>query len=371
MLVVVVVASVVGFVVNALHGKGSRDVAAPTAPPPTAASATSSAPRFPDVIARSGDELVVVTAQDFHAFATLPFRATDVWVATVPAFSPGEWLVHVFGLAGGNAFRLEIGPAETLRDDLGPASAVLDARESPVLVHAGDPVTVSGPYGSGASSLPAGWQPAGFETSDYAGILVRAADSVGNVEIASWSPGGGPQVLATSGWLLGVTDGGQAIWLAPSCVSGPRCVLFFGDIGGLHPESGVQAPAGMRFVPGPVAYGSGGYLAVTAKRVAGPSAGESVLVLVDPWRGTARVIPGSDGVASTAGMFWADGHDLAFVTDDAAPGVRLAFFNAATNSTSRVGPRLPSGVRLLTAYGATSSVQPANSPPMGGVTLRP
>lgn len=352
--VVVLVAIVVAFLVRMADG-GSHDAALPpdisSAVPP--ASTVSVARGFPDIIARSGDALFRVTPADVTQIGTLPFQATDVWVTTAGGFSPGESSVRVFGVAGGNAFRLEIGPAGTSRDDLGPASAVLLADEAPVLVRDGEQVTVSDPQSREAATLPSGWRPAGFENLGYAGILTREVDVAGDVDIASWSPGGDPQVLG-SGLLLGVTDGGQAVWLDSSCPAGPGCVLFFGDIGGLHPRNGVHPPSGVQFSRSAIAYSTGSYLAVAAVRAADST---PALVIVDPWRGTARVVPDSRGVDVAAGFLWADSHDLAFVADDPAGGERLAFYDVDADSTTTFGPRLTGGSKLLTAYGSTDSAR--------------
>lgn len=357
--VVVLVAIGVAFLVRMADG-GSHDAALPPAmsSPGPPASTVSVARGFPDIITRSGDALFRVTPVDATQIGTLPFQATDVWVTTASGFSADESSVHVFGVAGGNAFRLEIGPTGTSRDDLGPASAVLLADEAPVLVSDGARVTVSDPQSREAATLPSGWQPAGFENLGYAGILTRDARAAGvvaagSVEIASWSPGGDPQVLG-SGRLLGVTDGGQAVWLDSSCPAGPGCALFFGDIGGLHPRGGVHAPGGVQFSPSPIAYGTGSYLAVAAVRT---SDSTPVMVVVDPWRGTARVVPDSQGVDAEAGFVWADGHDLAFVVDDPVRGERLAFYDVDSGSTTAFGPRLTTGSKLLTAYGAADSAQ--------------
>ncbi len=352
--VVVLVAIVVAFLVRMADGS-SHDAALPPtmSSPGPPASTVSVARGFPNIIARSGDALFRVTPAYVTQIGTLPFQATDVWVTTAGGFSPGESSVRVFGVAGGNAFRLEIGPTGTSRDDLGPASGVLLADEAPVLVSDGERVTVSDPQSREAATLPAGWQPAGFENLGYAGILTRDVDAAGEVDIASWSPGGDPQVLG-SGLLLGVTDGGQAVWLDASCPAGPGCALFFGDIGGLHPRGGVRAPSGVQFSRSPIAYGTGSYLVVAAVRTGDSTA---ALVVVDPWRGTARVVPDSQGVDVGAGFLWADSHDLAFVIEDPVGGERLAFYDVDSDATTAFGPRLTKGSKLLTAYGATDSVR--------------
>jgi hypothetical protein len=362
--VLVVLALVAALAVNALRHKGSSGVAAPpssSGPSTVAPTPTSVVPvAGPGIVLRVGDSIEEAVDNVLVPRGELPAGATDVWattLATGPANSvPSTDVIHVFGLADGVAFQQDIGSASTEGTELGPASGVLQTQEYPVLVHDGDPVTVGAP--GARVPLPTGWKPGRFENLGYAGLLLKPADQAGNVEIASWSRGGTPHPLTKAGRLLGVTDGGQAIWLDPSCPDGPGCVLFFGDLAGLHPRYGLQAPNGTVFAPEPAAIGAGGYSAAVADRVWPPgTAGNGpVLVLVKPWQDTAVIMPGSEGVTPTAGMFWIDGKHLVFVGGDS----RLMLYDADANVSRPFGPVLPDGARLLTAFGST-----------GGVTVLP
>ncbi len=285
---------------------------------------------------------------------TLPPGATDISATTLstePFVPDVAGTIHVFGLDKGRAFRQDIASSTSAFVYLGAASAVLRTQEYAVLVHDGDPVVV------GDTPLPAGWQPGRFENLGYAGLLLKPADSAGNVEIASWVPGSSPQQITHAGRLLGMSDGAQAMWLDPSCPDGPRCRLYFSDLGGIHPQAGLPAPAGTRFIDSPASLGDGGYHAA----VAVDGHGLPVLVLVTPWQGTAQVIDGSAGVVTSSGMFWRDGTHLIFVVRDATSGaLRLAEFDVLSGVVTRFGPALPDGASLLTAVGAT-----------GGVTVLP
>lgn len=367
--------------VTSVHHKGSDQVgpapssAAPSSPMPTT-TATPARALFPDIVVRIGDQLADVSDDGLRQTAQLPAGAVDVWATTLPTSKvtkSGAWasiaasghVVHVFGVHDGQAFREDVAPRDWARDDIGTADAVLQTQEYPVLVRSGAPanaaVTVGTPGGSPVA-IPVGWRPARFETLGFAGLLMRPIDGLGNVEIASWSPGGTPQPLTTGGRLIGVTDGGQAIWLDSHCAGGPDCRLFFGDIGGLHPGDGLPAPAGTRFVAQPAAFGGGGYLAALAVAsgadVATAAPAASVVVLVQPWLGTTAVIAGSSGVVASAGMFWCSGTQLVFVADSSLTGgvPRLVRYDVGTGSSEPFGPALPAGVQLLTSYGSTSGV---------------
>jgi hypothetical protein len=350
-----------GLIVNSVSGKRSHGAAMPSnqaTASPSAPSASALTPDVPDVVVRIGDGLDEVSGDQLFAIGDLPTGATDVWATTLSVDqAPNDsGTVHIFGLHDGRAFRQDIRRFSTAvtKEDLGAASAVLQTQEYPVLVHDGDPVTVGAP--GSRIPLPAGWKPARFENLGYAGLLIKPADAQGNVEIASWSPDGTPQPLTTSGRLLGVTDGGQAMWLDPTCPSGPQCALFFGDVGGLHPDYGIYAPAGTQYTTDAAAFGPGGYLAAVAARTSGAG---PTLVLVEPWQDTAVIMPGSEGVEPAAGMFWVDGKRLVFVADQ-GQGPRLMLYDVDANVSRPFGPALPDGVRLLTAFGSA-----------GGVTVLP
>ncbi|MGH8891255.1 MAG: hypothetical protein ACRDV3_16025, partial [Acidothermaceae bacterium] len=191
---------------------------------------------------------------------------------------------------------------------------------------------------------------------------------LGDVEIATWAPGGTPQPLTQSGRLVGVTDGGQAMWLDRSCPAGVRCVLYFGDSGGVVPTYGIQAPIGTQYTPQRAAFGGSGYLAAVATYTGTAAEGSAVLVLVDPYDGSAKIMAGTDGVVASAGMFWANGHSLVFVADSAegadgadgeATGAtpRLMRYDVDTGTSQLFGPAaLPEGVQLLTSFGSTDDV---------------
>lgn len=317
---------------------------------------TPSAIAGPKVVLRVGDEIAVAVDNRLVVRDKLPSGATSVWATTLATDSstpdPNADVIHLFGLAGGRAFRQDIGPTSSASTDLGAATAVLQTQEYPVLVHDGDPVVVDN------TELPAGWRPGQFENLGYSGMLLKPVDAAGNVEIASWSPGGIPHPVTKSGRLLGVSDAGQAMWLDPTCPDGPRCALYFGDIGGLHPQGGVQAPTGTRFVDSPASLGGGGYLAAAGVG----RQGEPILLLVSPWEGTAAVIGGSVGVVTSSGMFWRDGTHLIFAASNVATGgdVRLMEFDVNRGTVTPFGPPLPNGTQLLTAFGST-----------GGVTVLP
>ena len=354
--VLVVLALVAILAVNSLRHKGSSGAAASPSssaqhgvtPTPTPTADVTG----PDVVLRVGDTIYELVDNLLVQRDQLPAGATDVWATTLATnssdTSANSHVIHVFGLHAGVAFQQDIGPTSSSLADLGPADRVLQTQEYPVLVHDGDPVTVGAP--GSRVPLPSGWQAGRFENLGYAGLIVKPADQGGTVEIASWSPGGTPQPLTASGRLLGVTDGGQAIWLDPSCPDGPRCALFFGDIGGVHPKDGFRAPGDARFT-GPVALGSGGYLAATATRGA-----TSVLLLVEPWQGTVAIMPGSEGVVAHAGLFWVDGKHLVFVGGDDPLRPRLMLYDVDANVSRPFGQPLPDGVRLLTAFGSTGGV---------------
>jgi hypothetical protein len=355
--VVLVLGLVVALAVNSLRHKGSSGAAAPpSSSAPSIATPTPTAQNAgPDIVLRIGDGLDEVVGGQLIAIGDLPVGTGNVWATTLSetGSAASDQTLHVLGVHDGRAFRADLprfGRASF--EDLGAADQVLQTQEYPVLVHLGDPVTVGAP---GANvPLPAGWTAGRFENLGYAGLLLRSADDVGNVEIASWSPGGIPHPLTRAGRLLGITDGGQAMWLDPTCPGGPRCALFFGDLGGLHPGYGLQAPNGTEFTPEPAALGGGGYLAATATTGA-----NSVLILVEPWRDTAVIMPDSEGVVPSAGMFWLDGEHLVFVAGR-PEGLRLMLYDARANTSRPFGPSLPDDVRLLTAYGST-----------GGVTVLP
>jgi hypothetical protein len=353
----VAVAVGVALIVNSMSGKGSHGSALPSNPrtgSPSAPAASAGAPNVPDIVARIGDGLDEVSDDQLSAIGDLPVGATDVWATTLSVDQePNDGsTVHIFGLHDGRAFRQDVRRFSTAvtRQDLGAASAVLQTQEYPVLVHDGNPVTVGAP--GSRIPLPAGWKPGRFENLGYAGLLLKPADARGNVEIALWSPDGTPQPLTTSGRLLGVSDGGQAIWLDPTCPGGPRCALFFGDVGGVHPSYGLQAPAGTQYTADPAAFGPAGYLAAVGTRAGGAG---STLVLAEPWQATAVILPGSDGVVPAAGMFWADGTRLVFVADQDHV-LRLMIYDVDANVSQPFGPVLPAGVRLLTAFGSTGGV---------------
>lgn len=374
--VVLALALVAALAVNSLRHKGSSDATPSPSPPPSSSSPVPQptvAPTpitpigGPKVVLRVGDEIVVAVDNLLVARDKLPAGTTSIWATTLDADSsipdPNANVIHLFGLNSGRAFQQDIGPTSSGFTDLGPATAVLQTQEYPVLVHDGDPVKVGSPViapdlGMAGAELPAGWSPGQFENLGYSGLLIKPVDATGNVEIASWSPGGIPHPVTKSGQLLGVSDAGQAMWLDPSCPDGSHCVLYFGDIGGIHPEGGVPAPAGARFVDSPASLGGGGYLAA----VATGRQGEPVLVLVSPWQGTAAMIDGSVGVVTTAGMFWHDGTHLIFAADNAATGgtLRLMEFDVNRLTVRPFGPPLPRDARLLTAFGST-----------GGVTVLP
>jgi hypothetical protein len=358
----VVLALVAALAVNSLRHKGSSGAAAPpssSAPPGIAPTPTPVPFTGPDVVLRVGDDVYEAVDNLLIHRDQLPAGATDVWATTL-ATNPSNAaansrVIHVFGLADGVAFKQDIGSTSTGISELGQASDVLQTQEYPVLVHDGDPVTVGTP--GARVSLPAGWQPGRFENLGYAGLIVKPVDQVGNVEIASWSPSGTPQTLTKAGRVLDITDGGQAIWLDPSCPDGPRCALYFGDAGGLHPPYGLQAPSGTEFTPEPAALGGGGYLAAVAERNwPSGSASRLVLAVVEPWRATAVIMPGTEGVVSSAGMFWVDGKHLVFVGGADPQHPRLMLYDVDANVAQPFGPTLPDGVRLLTAFGSTGGV---------------
>jgi hypothetical protein len=374
---VVVTTAIVSLLLRQSHSPRPNDSALPTAQPapsragsPSAGASSQAAARdapLPDLVLVVGAKLDELTPDgDLRTLADLPAGATDVWATTLPvspAPAPGAdagHVVHVFGVASGRAFREDVGPDGVRRTDLGAASAMLQTQEYPVLVYEGQPVAVGDPGGARVA-LPAGWRPGRFETLGFAGILIRPTGVPGDVEIASWGPGGTPQPLATDAKLLAVTDGGQAIWLAPSCPDGPRCVLYFGDIGGVHPSYGMQAPPGTRYVVAPAAYGSGSYVAAVAERAGPPAdvAGAGLLVLVEPWQASATIVAGSDGVAASAGMFWPDGRHLVFAAHTAG-GLHLQRYDIDTGRSRAFGPVLPEAAHLLTAFGS-----------VGGVTVQP
>lgn len=315
-----------------------------------------------DIVLRVGDEIYEAVGNRLILRDQLPSGATDVWATTLAvkpsdasAHSPA---IHVFGVHDGVAFQQDIGATSSLLVTLGPANRMLQMVQYPLLVHDGDPVTVGAVGGSAA--LPGGWLAGHFENL-YAGVLVRPTDHSGVVEIAVWSAAGAPQPLTTAGKLLGVTNDDQAIWLDPSCPDGPSCALHVGGIGGLHPQGGFRAPAGTRYTDGPAALGYGGYVAAVATTGA-----TSVLIRVESWAATGDpvIIPGSEGVLPSAGMFWLDGKHLVFVSGDPPgqgdPRPRLMLYDVDTNVIRPFGPTLPSGIRLLTAFGSA-----------GGVTVLP
>jgi hypothetical protein len=361
--VLMVLALVAALAVNSLRHKGSSGAAAPpssSAPHSVTPTPTPTADvTGPDVVLRVGDTIYEVVDNRLVQRDQLPAGATDVWattLATDPTKTSDSRVIHVFGLHDGVAFQQDVGPTSSSLAELGPADRVLQTQEYPVLVQDGRPVKVGSSvadpaYGGGGVELPLGWSPGRFENLGYAGLIVKPSDQAGNVEIASWSPGGTPQPLTTAGRLLGVTDGGQAIWLDPSCPDGPGCVLFVGDIGGRHPRAGLPAPVGTEYTTDPAVLGPGGYVAAVATTGA-----TSVLILIEPWQGTATIIPGSGGVTASAGMFWVGGKHLVFVRG----GTQLMLYDVDAHTLQPFGPTLPDGARLLTAFGST-----------GGVTVLP
>ncbi|HEX7105962.1 MAG TPA: hypothetical protein VF218_08360 [Acidothermaceae bacterium] len=317
----------------------------------------------PQVVLRIGDEIAIAVDNLLVARDTLPAGTTNVWATTLDSDSsipaPNADVIHLFGLSAGRAFQQDIGPTSSGLTDLGAATAVLQTQEYPVLVHDGEPVKVGSPViapdlGLAGAELPVGWSPGRFENLGYSGLLIKPVGASGNVEIASWSPGGVPHPVTKSGRLLGVSDAGQAMWLDPSCPDGPNCALYVGDIGGVHPGGGVRAPTGARFVDSPASLGGGGYLAAAAIG----RQGEPMLVLVAPWQGTAAIINGSAGVVTSSGMFWLDGTHLIFAADNAATGgvMRLVEFDVNRGTVTPFGPPLPENAQLLTAFGSTGGV---------------
>jgi hypothetical protein len=363
--VVLVLALLTALAVKALGDKGSSNATPAPSTPPTSSPSPSHLPSpsqspsqspfaAPQVVLRVGDEIDVAVDNLLVGRDILPAGATDVSATTLstePLGPDTAGTLHVFGLDDGRAFRQDIGGTSSALTDLGAASAVLRTQEYPVLVHDGDPVVV------GSTPLPAGWQPGRFENLGYAGLLIKPVDAAGNVEIASWVPGGPPEKITSAAQLLGLSDGAQAIWLDPSCPDGPRCRLYFSDLGGIHPQGGMAAPAGTHFADSPAALGDGGFHAA----VAIDGHGVPLLVVVSPWQGDAQAIEGSAGVETSSGMFWRDGTHLIFAVKDASSGgTRLAEYNALSGVVTRFGPVLPDGAQLLTAVGAT-----------GGVTVLP
>jgi hypothetical protein len=128
--------------------------------------------------------------------------------------------------------------------------------------------------------------------------------------------------------------------------------LFFGDGAGVHPPYGLQAPNGTQFTADPAALGPGGYVAAMGTWTTATTAGASVLILVKPQQATAVIVPGSDGVSVSAGMFWIDGKHLVFV----GGGPRLVLYDVDSDTARPFGPVLPDGARLLTAFGSTGGV---------------
>jgi hypothetical protein len=353
--VLVVLALVAALAVNSLRDKGSSGAVAPpssSAPPSIAPTPTSAEITGPDVVLRIGDDIYEAADNLLTLRDHLPSGASDVWATTL-ATSPSDAsadsrVIHVFGLRDGDAFEQDVGPTSSSLLDLGQADQVLQTQEYPVLVHSGDPVTVGVP--GGRVALPAGWKTGRFVNLGYAGLIVKPVDQVGNVEIASWSPGGTPQPLTKAGRLLDVTDGGQAAWLDPSCPDGVRCVVFFGDGAGVHPPYGLQAPNGTQFTADPAAVGPGDYVAAVAT-----TGTTSVLVLVKPWLDTAVIMPGSEGVMVSAGMFWLDSSHLVFVRADSG-GPQLMRYDASAGVVRPFGPTLSVDAHLLTAFGSTGGV---------------
>jgi hypothetical protein len=342
---------------SAVAPTGAPSISGSDAPP------TLTAATFPGVFVLVGSELREVLPAATIWVADLPADARDVWATTLP---PDELQVHVFGVAGGNAFEQDVGASAAAgsgsaanpgRYTLGPATDVLQSHEYPVLVRAGEPVVVDAIPGQ-AVDLPRGWQPAGFANLGYAGIITTPAAAGGVDEIATWFPGGIPQILTQAGRLVGVTDGGQAVWLGVSCPAGPSCALFFGDIGGVRPRGGLRAPPGTRyFMSGSMAYSSSGFLAMSAERTGdgGSAAATQLIVLAEPSAGTREVVAGSEGAVPGAGMIWADGRHLIFAIRHGAKA-QLMSYDVDAGRSLPIGSGLPLNVRLLTSFGATDSV---------------
>lgn len=375
--VLVVLALVAVLAMNSSRHKGSSNATPLPSPPPSAPSAalsvepTSNSATGPKLVLQVGDDIDVAVDHLLTHLDQLPAGASGVWATTLatdltdpadpnaqpaPAFAD---VVHVFGVQGGRAFRQDIGSAQSALTDLGPASQVLQTQEYPVLVQDGVPVKVGSPVVApdldmSGAELPLGWSPGRFENLGYDGLLIKPADSAGNVEIAAWSPGGIPHRVTSAGRLVGVSDAGQAMWLDPSCPAGPSCVLYVGDIGGIHPSAGVRAPSGTRFADSPAALGGGGYVAAAAV----DAGGQPILLLISPWQGAVEVIVGSAGAVASSGMFWLDGTHLIFAARSTATGskLRMMEFAVGDGAARAFGPALPDGARLLTAYGSTGGV---------------
>ncbi len=329
----------------------------------------------PDVLLRAGSQILEVAPGAAAAVpvARLPGRVAGVWATTVrPASSAtaakpasSTRVARVFAAVAGRGKEWDISLGGVTSSDLGPASAVLAMQDQPVLEHAGDPASLSLPSGMSAAGgvqrvvLPQGWALARPQDGLSAVVTRPAPDAAsdGVVQIAQWSPRGIVLPLADAGRLVGVTARGEVLWLDPSCPAVSGCRMFFADIGGVYPPAGLAAPPGAAFEPGAtMAYGPGGYAALTARLTSGDRATSSTgIVVVEPWLSRIAVASGSESVDAGAGMFWMDGERLLYVAT-AGSTRRLVLYDVATGASTAFGPPLPAGVRLLTSFGATDGV---------------